>query len=188
MKNIKTFNQLFEGSIDDKQLKIVSFDENEFDEFVKYCKLNSEGIWDILRSDRTFKGYAEKYGKFYIINDIFLIQCEGETIDDIKIKTGADRGNNTISNFSNISKEIGCPEILLKIGLIITKMIPEFSIDLNHNIESTEVMDYLLDYFKKNPLEMYMLDDMPELKKEVLDKTGIKDYGAIGRKLRLGMI
>jgi hypothetical protein len=188
MKNIKTFNQLFESSINDGQLKIVSFYENEFDKFRKYCDLNSEGIWDILRNETSFRKYAEKNGKFYIINDMFLIQCEGETIDDIKIKTGADMGNNRVSEFSVISKEIGCPEILLKIGLIITKMIPEFSIDLNHNMESTEVMDYLLDYFKKNPLEIYMLDDKPELKKEVLDKTGIKDYSKLGKGLKSGII
>jgi hypothetical protein len=188
MKNIKTFNQLFESSINDGQLKIVSFEENEFDGFRKYCGLNSVGNWDILKNEYSFKRYAEKHGKFYIINDIFLIQCEGETIDDIKINTGADIENHRVSSLSFISKEIGCPEILLKIGLIVTKMIPEFSIDINHNIESIEVMDYLLDYFKKNPLEIHMLDDKPELKKEVLDKTGIKDYSAIGRKLRSGMI
>jgi hypothetical protein len=187
MKNIKTFNQLFESSINDGQLKIVTFGENEFEEFREYCGLNSIGNWDILKSKYSFKGYAEKNGKFYIINDIFLIQIEGETIDDIKINTGADINNHRVSSLSFISKEIGCPEILLKFGLIATKTIPEFSIDLN-NIKSKEVMDYLLDYFKKNPLEIYILDDKPELKKEVLDKTGIKDYGAIGRKLRSGMI
>jgi hypothetical protein len=188
MKNIKTFNQLFENSINDDPLKIVSFDENEFEEFRKYCGLNSKGNWDLLRSEYTFKNYAKDYGKFYIINDIFLIQCEGETIDDIEIKTGADIANKRVSELSVISKEIACPEILLKVCLIISKMIPEFSIDLNHNIESTEVMDYLVDYFKKNPLKIYHLNRNPELKKKVLDATGIMDYSKIGNALDNGLI
>jgi hypothetical protein len=189
MKNIKTFNQLFESSINDGQLKIFSFGENEFDAFRKYCDLKHLGNWDrLIRSGSFFREYAEKYGKFYIINDLFLMQYEGETVDDIKIRKCADTENRMIFELSNICKEIGCPEILLKIGLIITKMIPEFSIDLNHNIESTEVIDYLSDYFKKNPLEIHMLADKPELKKEVLDKTGIKDYGRIGKMLKHGLI
>lgn len=188
MKNIKTFNQLFENLINDKQLKIVSFDENEFGKFQNYCNRNTDGNWDILRSEHSFKIYTKDYGKFYIINDIFLIQCEGETIDDIKIETGADKANRRVSEFSIISKEIGCPEILLKVCLIISKMIPEFSIDLNHNIESTEVMDYLFDYFKKNPLKIYHLNNNPELKKKVLNVTGIEDYSKIGNALDNGLI
>jgi len=188
MRNIKTFNQLFESSINDNPIKIVSFKENEFDKFKNYCNTNSDGNWDILISEFTFKNYTKDYGKFYIINDIFLIQYEGESIEDIKIKTGADASNRRVSEFSIISKEIGCPEIILKSGLIICKMIPEFSIDSNHNIESTEVMDYLFDYFKKNPLKIYHLNRNPELKKKVLDATGIMDYSKIGNALDNGLI
>ena len=188
MKNIKTFNQLFENSIIDDPLKIVSFKENEFNEFRNYCDTNSDANWDILRSEYTFKNYAKDYGKFYIINDIFLIQCEGESIEDIKIKTGADVGNRRVYEFSVISKEIGCPEIILKSCLIICKTIPEFSIDSSHNMESTEVMDYIFDYFKKNPLKIYQLNGNPELKKKVLNVTGIEDYSKIGNILDRGLI
>lgn len=49
-------------------------------------------------------------------------------------------------------------------------------------------IDSICKYIKRNPLELYLLDDIPHIKKEVLEKTGIKDYSSIGRKLRNGMI
>jgi hypothetical protein len=48
--------------------------------------------------------------------------------------------------------------------------------------------EFLDDYFKKNPMEMYVLDNQPEVKNGILERTGIKDYSAIGRKLKSGMI
>lgn len=44
------------------------------------------------------------------------------------------------------------------------------------------------DYFKKNPLSLYKIDKSDMFKERLLKRTGIKDYGDIGRKLRSGMI
>jgi hypothetical protein len=187
MKNIKTFKQLFENSMMDKRLKIVSFGADKFDEFISY--INSlEGNWRMLSNVSIFKSYTARNGNVYIINDEFVIQYKGETIGDIEVVSGADATNRTVRDLSQISEKIGCSEIVLKIALIITKMTGEFSMDLNNNMGSTEIMDYLCDYFKKNPLMLYTLDGYPELKKEVMDKTGIKDYGSIGRKLKSGLM
>jgi hypothetical protein len=41
---------------------------------------------------------------------------------------------------------------------------------------------------KENPLELYILDDLPEIKEEVLKRTGIKDYGKIGKSLHRGLL
>ena len=49
-------------------------------------------------------------------------------------------------------------------------------------------MEHLCKYMEDNPLELYLLDDFPEIKSEVLQKTGMKDYSSIGRKLKKGMI
>lgn len=188
MKNIKTFKQLFENSMMDKRLKIVSFGADEFSEFTSYINSLEIGDWRMLSNVSIFKSYTARNGNVYIINDEFVIQYKGETIGDIEVVSGADATNRTVRDLSQISEKIGCPEILLKIALIITKMTGEFSIDLNNNIESKEIMDYLFDYFKKNPLMLYTLDDYPDLKNEVMQKTGIKDYGHIGRKLKSGLI
>jgi hypothetical protein len=49
-------------------------------------------------------------------------------------------------------------------------------------------MTLLCDYFKKNPLKIYTLDNSPQLKSEVIKRTGIRDYGKIGRGLDNGLI
>jgi hypothetical protein len=46
----------------------------------------------------------------------------------------------------------------------------------------------LYDYFKLNPLMLYVLDDRPELKAKVIETTGIKDLSQLGRGLKKGMI
>jgi hypothetical protein len=192
MKNIKYFKQLFESFANDNKLKIVSFGENEFKEFQNYCTNNSMSNWDMLgRNASVFSKYIGKFGKFYIINDAFLVQCEGETPEDIVITNGADVNNARVEGFDaigKIAKEIGCPEPLLRISLIVAKKIPEFSIDPDHNVESADAMTLLCDYFKKNPLKIYTLDNSPQLKSEVIKRTGIRDYGKIGRGLDNGLI
>jgi len=47
---------------------------------------------------------------------------------------------------------------------------------------------FLDEYFMKNPLEIYVLNDQPEVKEGILKRTGIKDYSRIGRHLKSGMI
>jgi len=48
--------------------------------------------------------------------------------------------------------------------------------------------DVLDNYFKKNPTDIYLLDSLPELKQEVLKRTGIRDMSRIGRNLKTGLI
>jgi hypothetical protein len=44
------------------------------------------------------------------------------------------------------------------------------------------------EYFKKNPLDIYKIDNLERFKQGVLDRTGIKDFGKIGSALRNGLI
>jgi hypothetical protein len=192
MKNIKTFNQLFENSTEDKQLKVVSFGENEFDKFRVYCERNTMNNWDPVKSDNLYNAYTRGGNKFYIINDKFLVMCKGDTIDDIRIINGADSNNKFEHDGDKmteyITNKIECSVILLRIALFIAKITSEFVIDKETNMESANKKDILFAYFKKNPLQIYALDEYPELKREIIGKTGIKDYGSIGRKLRSGLI
>jgi hypothetical protein len=43
-------------------------------------------------------------------------------------------------------------------------------------------------YFSENPLDLYMLDDFPDMKAGVLRRTGIRDLSLIGRNLKKGSI
>lgn len=44
------------------------------------------------------------------------------------------------------------------------------------------------DYFSKNPLKMYVLDNFPEMKQRVLQRTGLKDLSKVGRMFNKGLI
>ena len=48
--------------------------------------------------------------------------------------------------------------------------------------------DTLYDYFEKNPLELYLLDSLPELKKDILQKRNIPDVGKLGDVLNKGFL
>jgi len=48
--------------------------------------------------------------------------------------------------------------------------------------------DLLYDYFEENPLELYQLDDFPEIKKDIIQKRGIPDFGKLGDTLNKGFI
>ena len=54
-------------------------------------------------------------------------------------------------------------------------------------IKYTDI-DSVCKYMKENPLNLYLLNDMPKIKEEVLQKTGIKDYSKLGNTLRAGLV
>ena len=36
------------------------------------------------------------------------------------------------------------------------------------------------DYFKKNPLKLYLLDPLPQMKADIIKRTGIRDLSKVG--------
>jgi hypothetical protein len=46
----------------------------------------------------------------------------------------------------------------------------------------------VVNYFKQNPMSIYMLHSCPDIKKKVMDKAGISDFSNIGRALKRGFI
>ena len=54
---------------------------------------------------------------------------------------------------------------------------------------SEHVSDSGLDkYFTEHPTELYVLDELPEIKKGILKRTGIKDLSRLGRTIKTGLI
>jgi hypothetical protein len=60
---------------------------------------------------------------------------------------------------------------------------------LLNGTDSTDNIDSIFDdYMTKNPLDLHLLNDHPEIKAGVLKRTGMRDYSAIGRNLKNGLI
>lgn len=49
-------------------------------------------------------------------------------------------------------------------------------------------VERVAEYIKENPLEMYLLDDFPDMKKKVLEITGLRDLSRLGKARSLGLI
>jgi hypothetical protein len=63
-----------------------------------------------------------------------------------------------------------------------------FTIHGDSKKELAENVGEIYAYFKANPLNLYLLDSDPELKKKVIEATGIKDMGKLGKAMSKGMI
>jgi len=48
--------------------------------------------------------------------------------------------------------------------------------------------DLMYDYFEENPLELYQLDDFPEIKKDIIQKREIPDFSKLGDVLNKGFL
>jgi hypothetical protein len=59
---------------------------------------------------------------------------------------------------------------------------------ISSQLVSTVLTDDIVDeYFTKNPLNLHFLDAYPDIKSEVLKRTGMRDLSNIGRILHLGL-
>ena len=116
----------------------------------------------LISQSEKFDNYYGMSEKGYILYSYLLSKYGGE-IGKVSIAIAA----------SNIKSSGGKKEIL-------DRLIPTMMGLTN--------IDSLCDYIKKNPLQIYILDELPDLKQEVLKRTGMRDYSSIGRKLKKGMI
>ena len=48
------------------------------------------------------------------------------------------------------------------------------------NTENTKIETPLDDYFKKNPVKLYLLDHLPQMKADIIKRTGIRDLSKVG--------
>lgn len=55
-------------------------------------------------------------------------------------------------------------------------------------MEGAEIDSTLDEYFKNNPLDLWVLDSLPKLKSGVLKRTGLRDISDLGRSLKSGII
>jgi hypothetical protein len=49
-----------------------------------------------------------------------------------------------------------------------------------------EFMESVGSYFEENPLDLYLLDDFPKIKKEIIEKYGIPDVSKFGKAFKTG--
>lgn len=57
--------------------------------------------------------------------------------------------------------------------------------DISDDMDTVAIID---NYFKKNPLELYILNNNPKMKAGVIKRTGIKDYSRLGMGLKNGLL
>jgi hypothetical protein len=132
---------------------------------------------DAFGGEETNDNYTEMYGEpnpiAWLIMNHFRTNREGEIKGKYEL--------NEIFEFFNepVGNSIGKNNHLLKIG-------EKYSEVLDQIFDSKDA-DWIYDYFKNNPLELYIVE-FPKIKEKILLKTGIKDYSDIGRKLKKGLI
>ena len=182
MKNIKSFKQLFEGVENQDLPKVAAFESGQYDKFILYRDLNGLSDWLPIKNKAIYQAYTKKYGSLYMIEDKFLVMCSGDSEYDIQIIEGLDIDKN---NYYSIGEEITekvlnalpCSIENLKKALFIAK-----------TTGSSGDNDYLYTHFKKNPMDLYKLNHLPDLKKDILDRTGMRDYSKIANGLNNGLI
>ena len=82
-------------------------------------------------------------------------------------------------------------KVTVVIGLNNTEKCEELTQILHDEFELKPEMklnDFLDNYFKENPLDLHLLDDLPIIKEGVLKRTGIKDMSRLGRLTKSGLI
>jgi hypothetical protein len=103
--------------------------------------------------------------------------------DYIKISPEDSRESRIIEVFDFLNSQVG----YTMDGSNDTATIGEKYIDIVSAIFDSTESHFFYDYFKENPLELYIVHDKG-IKEKILLKTGIKDFGKLGRGLKSGLI
>jgi hypothetical protein len=84
---------------------------------------------------------------------------------------------------------------ITKITVVVDLNKPENCQDLTQILQDAlslkpemKVNDFLDEYFKENPLDLHLLDDLPTIKEGVLRRTGIKDWSKLGKLSKSGLL
>jgi hypothetical protein len=182
MRYIKLFEE--HSVLSESLPDVVSFSSGDYFEFKAYCaKKLPDCLWDPINSEYTYNQYTRKNGNFYIINDKFLVQADLNSTGPFRLIVGADLGNYRHDLGMILNSEKCSADALKSAMLLADADKPNANPELLKNH-----IDLIAGYFKSHQTETYKLDSMPEIKKEVMDKAGIKDYSNIGRIIRSGAI
>ena len=129
-------------------------------------------FWDAFNDEHGTDEYTEMYGDpnhiAWLIMNFFRSFSEEDTLKDILEFFNSPVGN-----------PVGKNNHFLKLG-------EKYQNVLERILDSKEG-DWIYDYFKNNPLELHIVE-LPEIKKKILLKTGIRDFSEIGRKLKKGLM
>ena len=182
MKHIKLFEE--HSGLSESLPDVVSFSDGDYPEFRSYCtKKFPDCLWDPIKSEYTYKQFARDNGNFYIVGDKFLVQANLNSTEPFRLIVGADLGN-YMHDLGMILHSEKCSANALKSAMLLADADKP---NANHELLKNN-MDLIVGYFKSHPTETYKLDGIPRIKREVIDRAGIKDYSRIGRNIRSGAI
>ena len=182
MKHIKLFEE--HSVLSESLPDVASFSPGDYFGFKSYCSKNlPDCIWDPINSEYTYNSFTRKNGNFYIINDKFLVQADLNSTGPFRLIVGADLGNRRHDLMMILNSEKCSADALKSAMLLADADKPNANPEL-----LKDHMDLIAGYFKSHQTETYKLDSMPEIKKEVIDRAGIKDLSNVGRLIRNGLI
>lgn len=187
MKNLKSF-EIFESESHIKFPKIAVFGKEDYYKFKRYVEVNdietdffhhvkSEDFW----KSRIFHGVNGPTNFIYLIDDkIFLWprkirnleKFDAKGIEFIKYMHPA-----YIMHWNNIPFETLYSESDKIFGCSLPNL--DALIEMTRELAELNGTPFVMDieYLKRNPLKLYLLDDHPEAKSWAMKATGISDFG-----------
>jgi hypothetical protein len=170
-----------------------------FNEYIVTNKLMEEAI-RILHPDDN----PNHFGMHRSFNATFIPEGKGtkiKTRSSSKINSGEITHTYKVSIGYETEKEATkaiedfIKENLIKITVVVDMDKPEDCQELTQILQDTlalkpemKLNDFLDEYFKDNPLELHLLDDLPTIKEGVLRRTGIKDWSKLGKLSKSGLL
>ena len=176
---IKSLTQIkFQDGI--KELKELNISANP----IKDLKGCPEKIQKLYADYTSIEDLNEgpKESLFISITSVILKDISGL----LKIKNLSDFW---FASTSDIPIKIKLPITDDSIQKIVTVLKSEYHTDRDKGLLlSLLKREMMYDYFKENPLQIYLLDDFPDIKKEVIDGAGIQDFSKLGKVIGKGWI
>jgi hypothetical protein len=115
----------------------------------------------------------------------------GERIHTYKVSIGYStekEATEAIEDF--IKKNLIKIEVVFGVNTVVKKCdeFTEILQDILSLKPEMKLNDFLDEYFKENPLDLHLLDELPTIKEGVLRRTGIKDWSKLGKLSKSGLI
>jgi len=146
--------------------------------------------FDIRDNDiKTLADGPEYIGEYYFVSGNSLISLEGSPIG-LKLKDipTFDDNRGLSPETLDIIEAARRKSPKTTYNTLLIKNLDKFNSD-DCAILMKQLSNKELDkYFKENPIDLYWLDELPEIKSGVLQRTGIKDWSKLGRLKNSGLL
>ena len=176
----------------------ISFYQHpKFDSFmgVQFADLNHDNDFILTHNELTsLKGSPKKVG-----GNFYVEGCKLKDLEGAPEYVGGDFSckGNPLTSLKGMPKVImgkfATPAFTMDMKLFDPKQWLNFlkspHSEENKALAMTIMPDEILDeYFTKNPIEIRILDSHPDIKKGVIERTGIRDMSRLGRSIKSGLI